>query len=50
MYTHVMMYVHEMLSEYVRVWENKSLTIVGDLSIFCQEDILLENKLCGKQT
>ena len=31
MYALVMMYVHEMLSEYVRVWENKSLTVARDL-------------------
>ena len=38
MYVYVMMYVHEMLSGYARVWENKSLIIAGELWIFCREE------------
>ena len=53
MYAYVMMYVHEMLSGYARVWENKSLTVVGDSQIFCREEMLENNsagtKLKGKR-
>ena len=31
MYAYVMMYIHEVLSGYARVWENKSLMVAGDL-------------------
>ena len=53
MYAYVIMYVHEMLSGYARVWENKSPTIAGDSRIFYREEMLENNstgtKLWGKR-
>ena len=53
MCAYVMMYVHEMLSGYARVWENKSLIIAGELRIFYREEMLENNsagtKLWGKR-
>ena len=46
MYAYVMMYVYEMLSGYARVWENKSLTVAGDLPKFCRKE-MLENNSAG---
>ena len=46
MYASVMMYVHEILLRYARVWENISLTVAGDLRIFCREE-MVENNSAG---